>query len=213
MADKFVRLYPVNPRQKRTVASYMFRGQRYMGGIRPTWYKVSSKLAAELVELRQDHLDPYSPALFEVLDEDQKATTERREQEQYLAQIGALQGVISVPSDVKLPPTHDIRTEKEKAADGRAAALPPTREPVKSETKTASVVPDVAMQPEPEAKEEEPSSPFPEVPQPDVGPVTTKDVPKGKPFRGRGRRAPRLPGAALTAEQAAGDGDADGSDD
>jgi len=207
MAEKFVRLYPVNPRQKRTVASYTFRGQRYMGGIRPVWYKVSSQLAEALRDLRQDHTDQYSPALFEILDEEDKATTERREQEQYLAQIGAIQGVISVPSDVKAPPTHDIRSDREKAMDGRASAMPPARQPTKSETKTASIAPDAAV-------EAVPASVFPEVPIADVGPVVSKEAPKGRPSRRPARRAPQLPGAAVTADDVMGDdSDPNGVDD
>jgi hypothetical protein len=207
MAEKFVRLFPVNPRQKRTVASYTFRGQRYMGGFRPTWYKVSSQLADALRDLRQDHTDPYSPALFDIMDEEAKQTTERREQEQYLAQIGAIQGVISVPQDVKAPPTHDIRSDREKVMDGRSAAVPPARQPTQSATKTASIAPDPVV-------EAVPASVFPEVPIADVGPVTSKEAPKGRPTRRPARRMPQLPGAAVTSDDV-GDGDSgpDGVDD
>lgn len=180
--ELYVRLMPVNPRLQRTVANFTYKSQKYLGGERPTWYCVDESLARQLGEMRQNEADRYSPALFQVVEKEEKESIERNEHEQYLAQIGALRGTISIPRDVEKPRTQDIRTEKEeeeKPADfgGRSAAVAPPRAPTLKETATAVVAPaskPVAAPPAPAAPPQPPT-----LSAPPSGAITTAEVPKG----------------------------------
>jgi hypothetical protein len=162
MAKKYVRLAPENRRQGRTVVNYSYKGQKYIGGIRPMWYVVDEAVARELAVLHQRDTDPGSPLLFDVVDEDEKQKIEQRENQQFMPQVALLQGAMSLPPDLQAPPTYDLTTpepvEDSQAAPapgGRAAALPPPRTPTASETETAST----------------------------SGPITSEGTPKGKRSR------------------------------
>lgn len=192
--ELYVRLMPVNPRLQRTVANFTYKSQKYRGGERPTWYCVDESLAKQLSEMRQNDADPYSPALFQVVEKEEKEAIERNEHEQYLAQIGALRGTISIPRDVEKPRTQDIRTEKEeqeeKAGDfgGRSAAMAPPRTPTLRETNKAVIAPaapaaPVAVEDKPIAPAAPPTPTAPPQPPtlsaPPSGAITSAEIPKG----------------------------------
>jgi hypothetical protein len=142
-----VRLWPLNPRQGRTVANYTYKGQKYTGGQRPQWYICSEAMAQALAALRMDSSNPTSAPIFQVVTPEEKAKIEQDENTQFLAQIGVLQGAVSIPGDIRNPSTHDLREpapEPEAPVEapepaGRAAALPPPRQPTASVTETGAV--------------------------------------------------------------------------
>lgn len=142
-----VRLWPLNPRQGRTVANFTHKGQKYTGGKRPQWYICSQALAAELGELRLPGSLPGSQTIFQVVTPEEKAKLEQEENTQFLAQVGVLQGAVQIPGDIRNPATHDLRESEapvEEPAEapepaGRAAALPPPRQPTSIATETGAV--------------------------------------------------------------------------
>lgn len=143
-----VRLWPLNPRQGRTVANYTYKGQKYTGGQRPQWYICSSALAEELGGLQMPGALPGGQTIFQVVTPEAKAKLEQEENTQFLAQIGVLQGAVQIPGDIRNPSTHDLRPPPEPAPEvaeeapqpaGRSAALPPPREVTMNETPTAAV--------------------------------------------------------------------------
>jgi hypothetical protein len=153
--DVFCRLYPYAPRLGFHVQTYAYRGQKYRGGERPTFYIVDEDLAAELAELKQVESDPDSKPLFQFFtDQEEKERIEKMETEKYLAALGAVVNTVSLPRDLQPPGTTDLTKERaapepaparevveegasKKRRGGRSAALPPTRAP--SETGTASL--------------------------------------------------------------------------
>lgn len=153
----FCRLYPHAPRLGFHVRTYTYRGQKYIGGDRPTFYIVDEALAAELNELTQEETNPDSKPLFQFFhDQEEKERIEKMETEKYLAALGAVVNTVSLPRDLQPPATRDLTapekvlapapaqvveevgaSKKKQRSGGRSAALPPTRAP--SETGTGSL--------------------------------------------------------------------------
>lgn len=120
--DLYVRLFPVTDRSERLgfkVRGYSYRQQRFIGGVRPHWYKVDEALAAELEPMRQNNNDPRSQPLFQICTEAEKLRMEKDEQEQFLAALGAVSKTVSLPKEYMDPPTVNL------AAPAQAQALPP----------------------------------------------------------------------------------------
>jgi hypothetical protein len=164
MSEKlYVRLVPRNPRLGYTVAGHMYKGINFRGGERPTWYAVEPRFAEELRVFHQQHDDPSSKELFQVCSAEEKGRIERGEQEKWLAAVGAVTATVSLPRELQEPATHDLtveRVEPERKlpgsvqalpspiavgeataaiASGRAAAIPPPRQPTRRATRAGSV--------------------------------------------------------------------------
>ena len=153
--ELFVRLKPYAPRRGYKAQRYSYKGQVYVGGARPNWYQVSKELAEDLLQHRQDHADPDSKPLFDLMDGEKKQQVEEQEQANFLAGLGYGAATVAPPTDLKQPMTTDIRTADEKAAavppsmpapnvGGRAAAVPKVRVKNKKNPKTAAIVSDDA---------------------------------------------------------------------
>jgi hypothetical protein len=137
MSTLWARLQPHNPKQGFCVMRYGYRGETYIGGDRPNWYRIDDALADELRSLVQNESDPRSPNLFQVVTAEEKDRINAAEQQQYLIRIGALsQTVVNAPQDYPAPREID---RAEAPTGGRAAALPPPR--AAEESKTASYGP------------------------------------------------------------------------
>lgn len=132
----YVRLAPYAPRHGNMVQRYVYRGQLFTGGDRPTWYKVSKALADELKLKRQVDGDMLSRPLFEIKDEEEKELIQAEEHRRALAALGVTTPTMPVPHDLRPADTLEIAdldddssggalTSKE--ATGRAAALTPER--------------------------------------------------------------------------------------
>lgn len=143
--SKFVRLKPYNPRRGLVTRRHGIGEMFFVGGLRPNWYEVSDAMAEKLAKKRQFHDDPDSKPLFDVMDKEEQERVAAEEQNQVLAQLGAVGQTVAMPPDFREPRTVDM-TKKEPApapapaasfppppmasstiADGRAAAIPQVR--------------------------------------------------------------------------------------
>ena len=154
----YARLFPYAPRQGFTMQRYTYKSQTYVGGERPTWYKVTKEQADELRELLQDETDPRSRPLFDIKTEEDKEHTSKVETDKYLVAMGATATTVDVnpprTTDLRPPEAEEAKPKKKsRKRGGRAAAMPPPREPASEDTGTASL----------------------------GGAITTGDVPKGNP--------------------------------
>ena len=122
--DLYARLYPFSPRRGIFVRTYTMDGQVYKGGERPTWYRITPDLAALMQDKHQQFDDLDSKPLFQIVEHTKKIEIEAREQEQFLAALGAVGQTYSTARDVAPPPTVDVKVDN---LFGRASALPPPR--------------------------------------------------------------------------------------
>jgi hypothetical protein len=140
--SKFVRLKPYNPRRGFVTQRHGRGDLFFIGGIRPNWYEVDDDVAEELAKDRQFHNDPDSKPLFDIMSKEDKEQVAAEEQNQVLAQLGAVGQTVLLPNGMKDPKTVDL-TEKsakgEKKAGGRASAIPQPRKTRKSKTRGGAV--------------------------------------------------------------------------
>jgi hypothetical protein len=151
--ENYARLHPYSPRRGYVVQKHSFQSQVYMGGPRPNWYRVSSELAELLRPQLQQHDNPDSKPLFQIVSGEEKVLIEAQEQQEFLASVGAAARTQLAPRDVAPPPTVDIRPAAQQIAPavvtaapevteapvGRAAALPPPREQLRTANESGAV--------------------------------------------------------------------------
>ena len=99
--SKFVRLKPYNPRRGFVVQRHGIGEMFFLGGVRPNWYEVSDDVAAMLGQKRQFHTDPDSKPLFDIMDKEEKERVAAEEQNQVLAQLGAIGQTVAMPQELR----------------------------------------------------------------------------------------------------------------
>lgn len=112
----YVRLKAQNPKQGYGLVRYHFCGHLFIGGARPTWYKVNEELA-DLC--RNDYQESGKPA-FDVVTESEKLTIDQEEEQRRLVSLGLLSATMPAP---RAAATQDIRQAPTKAP-GRFDAIP-----------------------------------------------------------------------------------------
>ena len=124
--SKFVRLKPNNPRRGFVVQRHGIGEMFFLGGVRPNWYEVSDDVAATLEQKRQFHTDPDSKPLFDIMSKEEKERVAVEEQNQVLAQLGAIGQTVAMPPELREPRTVDmVKREAEKVAASAVAVPPP----------------------------------------------------------------------------------------
>jgi len=79
-----VRLKPYDPQRGHLKKDYTFRGQRYESN---RWYEVDDSIAAELSEVHQHEIRPYSPMAFDVMSRADAVMMEHEERRKKLEEV------------------------------------------------------------------------------------------------------------------------------
>jgi len=90
----YARLKPFNPRQGYTLNRYHFMENLFIGGERPTWYRVDDALAAVL-KLDTQESGRFS---FDVLTPDEKHAVDKIEEERRMVALGMMSATFTPPA-------------------------------------------------------------------------------------------------------------------
>lgn len=124
MAVQYVRLKPYDPKNGFVVRRFMFGRQLYSMHAetgRPIWYKVDDPaILAHIQEARQN--GPFSPPLFDIVDEKQYLLVVEEEERRRLVQLGIMSATGAQP--VTATQTVDRTARPAIASTGRLAAVP-----------------------------------------------------------------------------------------
>jgi len=118
----FVRLKPFNPKIGHHVQRYHYKRQLYQqdqSTSRPIWYKVDGRLAADLVQHKQNPNDPLSQPLFDIVSPSEHSKIMSEEEKLRLVELG-----ITTATQVKPVPKAPIDLVAKAQAEGRSAAVP-----------------------------------------------------------------------------------------
>lgn len=114
----FARLKPYNPKQGYILNRYHFQGNLFVGGERPTWYRVDDELGRRLKTDEQET----GRAAFDVMTGEEKSVIDKVEEERRMVAMGMMAATFSVPS--RLAPVDLVKP----TASAREEAIPATRQ-------------------------------------------------------------------------------------
>ncbi len=123
MANLYARVKPLNPRQGYVLNRYHYLGNLFVGGPRPTWYKVSPEYAAYC---RQDVQETGVPS-FDVVTEAEKQEIDAKEEQLRLVELGFMSATVAAPPSRQAIDIQDARVPAARGA-ARAEAVPLTVE-------------------------------------------------------------------------------------
>jgi hypothetical protein len=131
----FARVQPFDPKRGRTTQNVHAEGTLFRGGSQPVWYKVSEDLANKLAK----HEQPTGAPMFQIVDEDEKAELDRKEQARRLVAMGMISDTVH---DTAGPRKQEIDlTGGPAEPTGPRAAAVPTPEEVPAPAPTPEAEP------------------------------------------------------------------------
>lgn len=118
----FARIHPHNPKIGCNVQRYKAADRMWIGGLEPAWIEVSREEADKLRLVSQDPYTRNAVALFQILDEDERAALENDLESRRRASLGLTAGRLA-----SAPITEDfnsVTSRSVSARSSRSAAIP-----------------------------------------------------------------------------------------
>lgn len=117
-ANLYVRVKPYNPRQGYILNRYHFLGNLFVGGARPTWYRVTQEYADFC---REDRQETGLPA-FDIVTEAEKLEIDAKEEQLRLVELGLLSATINAPHARQPIDIREVKPAEAKPALSRGAS-------------------------------------------------------------------------------------------